>query len=208
MNQALIDQYVAGHLGEQEAEEFEAYCLEHPEFAQQVEYEQLLKAGVAHVARVSPQEFAAPRDTSWRWRLALAASVIAASGIVLYSWSPNAAAVPPILEASGGEHTSGGRVLRLAMVRGAEGMPELPAGRARVEIVGMFEPGVDYTITLTGLEERATQPVATLEHQRASSTVTMQVLVDGDRLTPGAYTLRVRRPESADEPLDFVFVKP
>jgi hypothetical protein len=36
----------------------------------------------------------------------------------------------------------------------------------------------------------------------------MQVLIDGDRLAPGVYTLRVGRPDSADESLAFVFAKP
>lgn len=208
MNQALIDQYVAGHLGEQEAEAFETYCLEHPEFARQVEAEQLLKAGVAQVARASPQEFAASRATSWRWQLALAASVVVAIGIVLYSWAPGAGTAPAVLMAAV-DQPAGGRVLRLAMVRGADAMPVLPTGRARVEIVGLFEPGLDYTVTLTKLEEPpAARSIATLEHQRAASRTAMQVLIDGDRLTPGAYTLRVRRPEAADEPLEFVFVRP
>ena len=50
MNQAHIEQYVAGRMGEAEACAFEDYCLANPEFARQVEYEQRLKAGLALVA--------------------------------------------------------------------------------------------------------------------------------------------------------------
>ena len=45
MNQEQIEQYVAGTLGEAEAEAFEEYCLANPEFARQVEFEQRLQGG-------------------------------------------------------------------------------------------------------------------------------------------------------------------
>ena len=44
--QQLIEQYVAGKLGEAEAEAFEVACLEDPELARQVEFEQRLKSGI------------------------------------------------------------------------------------------------------------------------------------------------------------------
>ena len=53
VNQAHIDQYVAGRMGEAEACAFEDYCLANPEFARQVEFEQRLKEGLALVARGS-----------------------------------------------------------------------------------------------------------------------------------------------------------
>lgn len=206
MNQQLIDRYVAGRLSEPDAEEFEAYCLANPEFARQVEAEQLMKAGIAHVARTTPQAFAAPaRDTSWRWRLALAASVVIALGIGLFSWAPNAVMRVPVLAAAGID--TGAPVLRLAMVRGAGSTPALGAVPTRVEIAGLFDPGVDYTVSLLPLEEPPAAAIATLEHHRATSGVSMQVTVDGARLEPGVYTLRIRRSDSADEPLDFTFLR-
>ena len=45
MNQLLIEQYVAGRMGEAEAEAFEVRCLEDPDLARQVELEQRLKSG-------------------------------------------------------------------------------------------------------------------------------------------------------------------
>jgi hypothetical protein len=209
MNQMLIDQYVAGRLNDRDAEEFEAYCLSNPEFAKQVEAEQLMKAGIAEVARTSPQDFMPPaRDTSWRWRLPLAASFVAALGIVLYSWVPNAVTRAPVLAATSAAGASAGPVLRLAMVRGADGLPALPSGRVRVEIAALFEPDEDYTVMLIPLEgSPAAREVAALERHRPASSVSMQVMVDSDRLAPGAYTLRVRRGDAADEPLDFTFLK-
>ena len=57
MNQAQIEQYVQGRMSEAEARAFEEYCVAHPEFARQVEYEQRLKAGLAQVARGATAEF-------------------------------------------------------------------------------------------------------------------------------------------------------
>lgn len=213
MNQQLIDSYVAGRLGEKEAEEFEAYCLAHPEFARQVESEQLLRAGVRRVAHESPGEFAAQAQARTRaarayWPLALAASLALAIGIAWIIRMPGAASLP-MLTAVG---TDAGAlpVMRLAMVRSAvDGLPQLPPGRVRVEIAGLFDPGADYTVWL----QRQDAPVdaaaeaATLPNQRSASGTSLQVIVEGERLAAGAYTLKVQRAQSPDEPLELVFFK-
>jgi len=85
MNQAQIEQYVSGKLGPREAEEFEAYCVENPEFAKQVEFEQRLRDGIAQVAKGSTAEFVRS-NAEPRWKLAAAASVVLALGAVSWTW--------------------------------------------------------------------------------------------------------------------------
>jgi len=208
MNQELIEQYVAGRLSESEAQAFEDYCLENPEFARQVEYEQRLKAGIAQVARGSTAEFIrAPHPL--RWSLAAAASVLLAFVAMFYLWNPGTRAVPPpILAAMTDSTPHDGNSLRLALVRGSDTAPTLPPGMVRVEIVGLFDLEHQYSVALDRLEQdRKIDTVATLSDQRPNSPVSLVVLIDSRQLRAGPYSLRVRKQASGEEALDFGFVK-
>jgi hypothetical protein len=75
--EAEIADYLANRLSEAEAQAFELYCLEHPDFAQLVEREIALKIGMRQTAAASVQ----PSITSHyrglgRWPVALAASIV------------------------------------------------------------------------------------------------------------------------------------
>jgi hypothetical protein len=74
--EGLVADYLANRLNEAEAQAFELYCLEHPDFAREVEGELALKTGLreAHksVAKVSALT---PRRRVGRWPLAFAATV-------------------------------------------------------------------------------------------------------------------------------------
>ena len=101
-----------------------------------------------------------------------------------------------------------GPSLRLALVRGAESAPRLPAGEVRVEIVGLFDPGSDYSVMLDRLrQQRETANIATLHGQHPTSPVTLEIMVDSDELAPGTYSLRVIKQASDEEALDFTFEK-
>jgi hypothetical protein len=210
MNQELIDRYVAGRLSEAEAEAFEEYCLANPEFAKQVEYEQRLKAGLAVVARGSTAEFVRSNNPHpLRWHVAAAAGILLSVGMLYYVWNhylPHA--VDPVMAAVTTDAQRNGASLRLALVRGNEAVPALNAGVTRVEIVGLFDLGVHYSVVLDRLDKnKKVDTVATLSSQHPTSPVTIEVMIDGDQLQPGTYTLRVRRQTSDEESLDFGFVK-
>ena len=96
--QQLIEQYVAGKLGEAEAEAFEVACLEDPELARQVEFEQRLKAGLEQVARGSTAEFVRSGSTLG-WRLAAAASVVLFLCAGVYLWQRLPGTRPLVLAA-------------------------------------------------------------------------------------------------------------
>lgn len=206
MNQPNIDRYLSGRMGETESQAFEEYCLNHPEFARQVEFEQRLKAGIAQVARHNTQEFvrAEPRRS---WLGIAAALVLTLLGGLLAWHFVQPTERPPALAAvvPGSEPT--GTLMRLALVRG-ESTPLLPEGLVRVAIAGLFDPGFEYSIALDRLDVgRNIDTIATLNGQHPTSPVTLEVLVDSDQLAVGTYSLRVRKQVPGEEALDFEFLK-
>jgi len=208
VNQAHIDQYVAGRMGEAEACAFEDYCLANPEFARQVEYEQRLKAGIALVAGGSTAEFVRSNDHPMRWNVAAAAGILLSLFTMYYVWNHTPHAVRPLMAAVTSDSQRSGPALRLALVRGSENAAVLPDGSVRVEIVGLFDLGFHYSVALDRLEQnRKVDTVATLYSQHPTSPVTLEVMVDSDHLSPGTYSLRVRKQASDEESLDFSFVK-
>jgi len=208
MNQELIERYVAGRLSETETESFEEYCVANPEFARQVEYEQRLKSGLALVARGSTAEFVRSNHTM-TWKLAAAASILLALGGLFFSWKHlSPASTAPLMAAVTSDTQRNGPSMRLALVRGNENSPALPAGSVRVEIVGLFDLGYHYSVALDRLEQnKKVDTVATLYSQHPTSPVTLEVMLESDQLRAGAYSLRVRKQASDEESLDFGFVK-
>ncbi len=205
--QQLIEQYVAGRLGEAEAEAFEEACLGDPELARQVEFEQRLKAGLEQVARGSTAEFVRSESTL-SWRLAAAASVVLFLCAGVYLWQRLPGAHSQVLAALTNDVQRDGPSMRLALVRGAESLPRLPAGKVRLEIVGLFDPGFHYSVMLDRLrQQHDVANIATLYGQHPSSPVTLEIMLDGDQLARGTYSLRVRKQASDEEALDFTFEK-
>jgi len=205
MNQQLIEQYVAGRMAEADAEAFEVRCLEDPELARQVELEQRLKAGFALVARGSTAEFVRSEKTAHRFVAWAASLLIACAAIFL--WQRLHAANGPILAAVTSEAQRTGTSMRLALVRGVEGPPQVPGGMVRLEIVGLFDPGFQYGVVLDRIRNDELDNVATLFGEHPASPVTLEVMLDSDRLAPGTYSLRVRKQASAEEDLEFTFAK-
>jgi hypothetical protein len=206
MNQDRIEQYIAGKLGPAEAEAFEAYCVANPEFAKQVEFEQRLRDGMAEVARGSTAEFVRDDSSSFH-RFAIAATILLALGAVFIGWGSWTPATKPYLAAAGDAH---GNVstLRLAQVRGTVDTAALREDTTLLEIIGLFDTQYDYSVELARLtSENHTENIATLYGQRPSSTVTLEVLLNAERLRPGTYQLRVRRQTVDEEPLEIEFVK-
>lgn len=207
MNQDLIEPYVAGRLGDAEAQAFEEYCLAHPEFARQVEYEQRLKAGIVQVARGSTAEFVRSNHPL-RWSVAATAGLLLAIVSIFYLWNhPLAVTARPVMAAVTTDAQRNGSSMRLALVRGIDSAPTLQSGIVRIEIVGLFDLGFHYSVALDRLERNNNNTVATLYSQHPTSPVTLEVMVDSDQLQPGSYSLRIKKQGSDEESLDFGFVR-
>ena len=207
MNQEQIEQYASGRMSESDARAFEEYCVAHPDFARQVEFEQRLKAGITQVARGDTADFVRSNHPL-RWQLAAAALLVVVFAGLL-TWQRLAPQSQPfIMAAVTTDSQRAGKTLRLALVRGSESTPLLPEGTVRVAIAGLFDTGFQYSIALDRLDhKRNIDTVATLYGQYASSPLTLEVMIDGDRLEPGSYSLRVRKQSSSEEALDFEFLK-
>ncbi len=208
MNQDQIDQYIAGRMSEAEALAFEAYCIANPDFARQVDYEQRLKAGLAQVASGSTAEFVRS-ENPLRWSMAAALGLLIALDAAFSLWtSGSRSPVPTILAAVTQSTARAGTTLRLALVRGSDTVPTLPAGLVRVEIVGLFDAGNLYSVALDRREQnQKIDTVATLNDQHPTSPMSLEVILDSKQLRAGSYSLRVRKQASGEEALDFGFVK-
>jgi hypothetical protein len=208
MNQDMIDRYISGSMSESDAQAFEEHCLANPEFARVVEYEQRLKIGIAQVASGSTAEFVRS-ETPLRWSLAAAAGVLIALTSVFYVWSSSHTLAPTIMAEVVDSRPVGDASMRLALVRGSDSIPTLPAGLVRVEIVGLFEAGNVYSVALDRREQnQKIDTIATLNDQHPSSPMSLDVLIDSKQLRSGSYSLRVRKQGSGEEALDFGFQKP
>jgi len=208
MNQQLIEQYVAGKLDGAQAEAFEEYCLMNPEFARQVEFEQRLKVGIAQVARGSTAEFVR-NESSGFWKLAVAASIVLCVTASVWVWQGTPAVAGTQVLTAASLPQRDGTSMRLALIRSADGLPQLPRGAVRVEIAGLFETNQLYSVALDRMGHmQAAQTIASLQAQRPVSPVALAVMIDSDQLEPGTYTLRVRGQGPGEESLDFSFEKP
>lgn len=207
MNQQQIEQYVAGKMSQAEAEAFEEYCLRNPEFARQVEFEQRLKLGLAQVARGSTAEFVRSNNPVG-WKIAAAAAILLALSVGFFAMRGNPDGARPLLAGVAADAQHKGSTMRLALVRGADTAPALAKGLVRVEIVGLFDTDVHYSVALDRLEtKKSVDTLATLYGQHPSSPMSLEVLIDSDQLESGTYSLRVRKQASEEEALDFSFVK-
>jgi hypothetical protein len=78
-----------------------------------------------------------------------------------------------------------------------------------VEIVGLFDPDSLYSIALDHFgPNRNIDTVDALASQKPTSPVTLEIIIDSGQLESGTYSLRVRRQNSDEEPLEFRFFKP
>jgi hypothetical protein len=208
MNPALIEEYVAGRLNTREAEEFEAYCVAHPEFAKQVELEQRLRDGIVQVAKGSTAEFVRA-NAEPHWKFAAAASVLIALGAVSWAWWHQSTKLGrAVMAAVTSDAQRSGPSLRLAQLRGAESTHTLGSRVVRVEIVGLFDDGAAYNVSLDRIDDQHAHTLTTLYGAHPSSPVSLEFMLDAESLPAGAYTLRVHKQASDEEPLDFGLVKP
>lgn len=206
MNQAQIEQYLAGRMAKEEAEAFETYCVANPEFARQVEFEQRLRAGIREVGSGSSAEFVRSHHPR-RAQFALAAGLVLVVTAGFFVWRHPGSVQHPLLGAVT-EARHSGPTLRLALERGEHSVPRLPAGFVRIEIAGLFDTNAHYSVSLERIErQKSAETLATVYGQHPASPTALELMIDSDDLRPGAYSLRLRKQASDEEPLDFEFLK-
>src|SRR4051812_17726554 len=130
----LVSRYVAGDLSRSERAEFEAWLVASPELASEVEMERRLRRGIASAARRGWLNRSTPRAAihEYRWRMALAASLLAAVAVGWVLPTPRAAR-PQVADARApARHLPriASRVVELASMRGVSGAADVELARA------------------------------------------------------------------------------
>jgi hypothetical protein len=85
-DEATVAAYLNNQLPEPQAEAFEMYCLDHPEFARMVELDLTMKRGLREIGMRDPK----PRATLWYrppWAMAAGLAAVIGCGLLL-AWSP------------------------------------------------------------------------------------------------------------------------
>jgi anti-sigma factor RsiW len=142
----LVSRYVAGDLSRSERAEFEAWLVASPALATEVEMERRLRRGIASAARRGWLNRSAPRSVvhERRWRMAIAASLLAAVTVGSVMLAPRADQ-PSMAESRVSTRHSpivASRVVQLASVRGASGAPDLELSRADAPTELVLQPEV------------------------------------------------------------------
>jgi hypothetical protein len=142
----LVSRYVAGDLSRSERAEFEAWLVASPQLASEVEMERRLRRGMASAARRGWLKRSAPAapPRERHWRLAIAASFVAAVAVGWALYLPRAER-PQVSEARKPARHSplvASRTVHLASVRGVGGSPDLFVSRADAPGELVIEPEV------------------------------------------------------------------
>jgi hypothetical protein len=229
----LLDDYVAGRLGEGDRAHFERRYLTAPRLQERVALARALRsaAGPGAGARAALGQRAA-----WRGPAALAAAVVlGVVGVSVWKWrdtTPEALATPPATTVAQAEPSPPSKAvdgapaprpaaaplvvaLSPSLLRGAEGRRDLsiPAGTAAVVLELEGDPG-----SLVGAS-RLQATLATVEGapvwvgpaqragRRGRPALLASVSVPAVTMAPGDYLVSLADPDAPDEPLQRYFLR-
>jgi hypothetical protein len=166
--EGVIADYLANRLSETEAQEFELYCLRHPDFARHVERELALKTGLRELHRSAPQISSAGRKRYGGRPLALAASVaVFASAALLFQYSldkrPSLVAFRSMADIPDPLRSSAVSQVRLIRMRGSDAATRVSAsarGLVDIRLVpdSIAESGI-YSVQISAESQSSTKPL-------------------------------------------------
>lgn len=214
----VIERYLAGQLGDDEADAFEVYLESHPQLAQEVERIARMKTGFAVLERRGEldallQESAAPRSRRTAWMAAAAVAVVAL-GFIAFRQATDADAIamrlastlqtlslpsesPVPLRAS----------MSISRARGMGADVEVTSsgtaqGAAELEFATGGPPGGPYIAELIAANGAGTQPLARVGDAVANADGVVRLYLSLHALEPGAYLLRFTPPGGGD-PIEY-----
>jgi hypothetical protein len=215
--ETVVADYLANRLSETEAQAFELYCLEHPDFARDVEHELALKTGMSE-AHQSPAPVSVPTHKRHypRWRLALAASVAVLAGAVLIvqlvmDKQPPLVAFTSTVDVPDQLKRSAVSQIWLVRVRGNRAATQVLATADGVVEIHLLpdkdSKSGDYSVQISAESPSSTHPL-TVRHLRTAAdgyltlyvpasqmvgrTWLISVAADGDVQSPGREVFRVQ----------------
>jgi hypothetical protein len=149
-----VSAYLANRLNESQAQAFEQYCLEHPNFARDVERELQLKVGLQQLNQPAKVTAIIPRTSrqTW-WPVALAASV-AIAALVFFEFRPASAPAFTVFRSLTDLPANLQQVpvtsIGLMQLRGDGAVPSVTSPvNGVVELRFLADPGLDYAIAAT-----------------------------------------------------------
>ena len=207
----IVARYLADQLSPAQAEEFEAYYIQHPSMVREIEHALRLKEGLATL-RDRQQLDALLKMRRWRWALPLSvAAAIAGTALGTWTWFGSPSAGPPAattLEAlfEGGGKTAlpvAGRYM-LVRVRGADPAVveiPLPVARSAIELQVLAAGGAGaapYRFVIQR-DDANPKPVAELTGLTPGADGLVAAWLDSERIQPGRYAVELssERGESA-----------
>jgi hypothetical protein len=205
--EGVIADYLANRLSEAQAQEFEHYCLQHPDFARDVERELALKTGLRQAHRSVAQVSVPTHKRRYgRWPLALAASVaVLASAVVLIQYStdkqPSLVAFTSTADIPDHLRSSAVSQVRLVRVRGNGGATQASApanGVVEIRLLpDLNSKSGDYSIQISAESPSSTRPL-TIRNLRPASDGYLQLYVPASQMIGRTWLI------SAAEDGDFV----
>jgi hypothetical protein len=173
--EGVVADYLANRLSEDQAQAFEHYCLEHPDFARDVERELALKTGLRQAHQPIVQVSSPVHKRRYgRWPLALAASVvflICAVAVFEYSMDRRSALVAFTSAVDLPEHLRHAAVspVTLVRMRGKEEVTQVSAadnGLVEIRMLPDLESkSGDYSVQISTESAASIKPL-TVGHLR------------------------------------------
>jgi anti-sigma factor RsiW len=206
----VIERYLAGQLGDDEADEFEAYLEAHPAVAQEVERIARMKTGFAVLERRGEldallAESPAPRSRRPAWIAAAAAAVLALGFLAFRQTvdSPQAMRLAASLQTLSLPSESPVPLrasVSIARARGVGADAELTSsgaaqGAAQLEFSTGGLPGGPYVAELLAVDAGGARSLGRVEDAVANSEGVVRLYLSLHALDSGAYLLRLSPPD-------------
>lgn len=167
--EGVVADYLANRLSEAAAQSFEHYCLEHPEFAREVERELGLKTGLRQAHQAVAQVTVPTHKRRYgRWPLALAAciAVVACAVLIIQHVTdkqPSLVAFASTVDIPDKLRRSAVSRVRLVRVRGQDVAAQASAfadGIVEIELLpDLYSMYGDYSIQITAESPSSTKPL-------------------------------------------------
>jgi hypothetical protein len=199
--EAVVADYLANRLSEAEAHSFEHYCLEHPDFAREVERELALKTGMRQAQAGARQVSASmsPKRQLSRWPLALAASVVVlASAVLIIQYvmdkQPQLVAFTSTTDVPDRLKRSAVSQVWLVRVRGNSATTQVSApvdGVVEIRLLpDLDSKSGDYSVQISAQSPSSTKPL-TVRHLRPAADGYLQLYVPASQIVGRTWLISV-----------------
>jgi hypothetical protein len=198
--EGVVTDYLANRLNEEEAKAFEQYCLEHPDFAREVEREIALKVGLRQAHQSTAQVSMPTQKRRYgRWPLALAACVaVLASAVLIIQYvmdnQPSLVAFASTVDIPDQLRRSAVSQVRLVRVRGKDVATQVSAsadGIVEIQLLpDLSSKSGNYSIQIAAESPSSTKPL-TVRYLRPEADGYLKVYVPANEIIGRTWLISV-----------------